>query len=828
MKCPPIEELPVPGEGRKGWPWDLPSESLPRCQLDGSPWPKVTIVTPSFNQGQYLEETIRSVLLQGYPDLDYIIIDGASTDQSLTIIKKYEKWLTYWESQPDRGQCHAINKGWARSQPGIWAWLNSDDTYLPGTIVRAVCELIQDPTARLVYASVSHTDINSQHLYFYYGRPLPPGLKRLQFWKGWNIPQPTTFFYSELVDKYGGLDETFHLALDYELFTRFSQYAKFKFIDETWATTRLHDQAKTGDWNTNKFRFFKEIRVANKKNLNRLNYYYLLLLESGYNIKTLISKNSLLRKLKKTPTHIPSYQWGTILQFGKYGNAEGYKKTGWSPSERYGTWTNGKQARLIIPLQKIKAHSIKLQINLKAFLCPGQLEQQRVKLIVNDQGICNWVMQDQHRRPQITTIPHQFLKKKQATIDFFLPDATSPFELGFKPDKNLNPDKRLLGIYVHSLQLTPNNSNHQENLHSPEMKKIIFIREIFDWMGTHSAYDPLCNHVEASEKYHTFSVYRHFKSQPSSLKTSLYSFIHKKINPNLFYNVTSLRTELSALKKCRKQHGDILHIMYGENNYGILGRTKKWLPGKLVVTFHQTPEWWETNYRDKNLLSLIDSIIVVSQSQVNYFEQFLPGRVSLVPLGIDTAFFNPGPEPVTQKIENRRIVFSGHWMRDIKTLSEVVKNLLKHNPGINFDFLVPKSRRQDPYFKELENFPQVSWHASLADEELRTLYQQASLLFIPYLDCTASCALLEAMSCGLPIVSSRVGGIPDYTHPSFAELLPVGDVNGFTRAIIDLIDHPGQLCERSTRARKYAQDHFAWEKIANQTIEVYHKILRQN
>ena len=375
MFCPCLEELPEPDNEKKGWPWTQGSEKLP----DGAPWPKLTIVTPSYNQGQFLEETIRSVLLQGYPDLEYIIIDGGSTDNSIEIIKKYEPWLTYWESQPDRGQCHAINKGWAKAKPGIWAWLNSDDTYFPGTLPKAILALKNHPQVKLVYATVSHTDENNQHLYYYYGKPVPSGLKRMRFWEGWNTPQPTVFFYSQLVEQYGGLDENFHLALDYELFIRFSKHVKFKCIDEIWATARIHSQAKTGDWKANKIHFIKEIRIANKKNTNLPGYYYLALLESRYN-----KKESTVKGNKKS---IPPYRWGTVMQFGKYGNSGGYKKKGWHSSEIYGTWTNGKQAKLLIPFQRIKANSITLKVDLKAFLCQGKLERQRVKVVGVDSGL---------------------------------------------------------------------------------------------------------------------------------------------------------------------------------------------------------------------------------------------------------------------------------------------------------------------------------------------------------------------------------------------------------------------------------------------------------
>jgi glycosyltransferase involved in cell wall biosynthesis len=144
MRSPTLADLPAPPPGKTGWPWTVETKQLSAVRSDGSLWPRISIVTPSYNQGQFIEETIRSVLLQGYPDLDYVVIDGGSSDESVDIIRKYQPWLSYWVSEKDRGQAHAINKGFARGTGSLGAYLNSDDTYLPGAL-----HYVADSSSRL-------------------------------------------------------------------------------------------------------------------------------------------------------------------------------------------------------------------------------------------------------------------------------------------------------------------------------------------------------------------------------------------------------------------------------------------------------------------------------------------------------------------------------------------------------------------------------------------------------------------------------------------------------------------------------------------------------
>lgn len=127
-----LNRLPVAPAEKTGWPWTEESPALPQSGPGGCAWPRITVITPSLNQGRFIEATIRSVLLQGYPNLEYVIIDGGSSDETLRIIKKYEEHISFWVSEPDRGQAHAINKGLARSTGEIEAYQNSDDGYLPG------------------------------------------------------------------------------------------------------------------------------------------------------------------------------------------------------------------------------------------------------------------------------------------------------------------------------------------------------------------------------------------------------------------------------------------------------------------------------------------------------------------------------------------------------------------------------------------------------------------------------------------------------------------------------------------------------------------------
>ena len=210
--------------------------------MSDSPLPLVSIVTPSFNQAHYLESTILSVLEQDYPNIEYIIVDGGSSDGSLEIIRRYANRLAWWVSEKDNGQTDAINKGFARVKGDILAWLNSDDTYERNAVREAVSFLQERPEVGLVYGDANFIDENGRII----GRfpAAQTNYRRLR--RGYvHIPQQSAFWRAELWRKVGPLDPSFFFAMDYDLWVRLAALAPLQYLPRLWAGFRLHTQGKT-------------------------------------------------------------------------------------------------------------------------------------------------------------------------------------------------------------------------------------------------------------------------------------------------------------------------------------------------------------------------------------------------------------------------------------------------------------------------------------------------------------------------------------------------------------------------------------------------------
>lgn len=247
----------VANAASNNWPWQVPliNIDVDADQYGSNNWPRITIVTPSFNQGSFLEETIRSVVFQGYPNLEYIIIDGGSTDCSVDIIRRYETKITYWISEPDRGQCHALNKGFSMATGDWFAWLNSDDVFVPGALWMVAKTILSHAGCNWVVGAVDFTDVDLKSIGIF--KPVCNTDDWLDFVctkrkNGTALPQSGSFWSHRAWGVAGQLDETLHFAMDHEYWGRLA-YHGFRPVcfQQSIALFRQHPQAKTARGDAN-------------------------------------------------------------------------------------------------------------------------------------------------------------------------------------------------------------------------------------------------------------------------------------------------------------------------------------------------------------------------------------------------------------------------------------------------------------------------------------------------------------------------------------------------------------------------------------------------
>jgi len=246
-----LAELPPPPQGKQGWPWVAEAGPDDRAGIGGADWPRLTVVIPCLNHVHYVEETLRSIILQGYPDLELIVIDGGSTDGTLDILRKYEPWIKYWVSEPDDGLYDAVNKGFAQATGEILTMSNTDDLFAPGayrtavSVFRALPEVEWLTGLRKITWDAAGNEIADYRVGGFNRRALMRGLHLA--WPGggglYMLRQQSTFWRRGLWEKAGGrVDETIRLAGDFDLWMRFCRHAEVYCIEVPLGIVREQEQ----------------------------------------------------------------------------------------------------------------------------------------------------------------------------------------------------------------------------------------------------------------------------------------------------------------------------------------------------------------------------------------------------------------------------------------------------------------------------------------------------------------------------------------------------------------------------------------------------------
>ena len=384
--------------------------------------------------------------------------------------------------------------------------------------------------------------------------------------------------------------------------------------------------------------------------------------------------------------------------------------------------------------------------------------------------------------------------------------------------------------------------------------KILALRERFDHMGSHSGYDELFVHLEKKRSVETVwkvgslstsSVFKTvpkwlfstkgYNLLPSPLTHLAHSIFGKRFESaslirimkaikdikSSFYTPSSLHAELQFIKELKVREFNVAHLAYLENQFGLLGARdiqKKLSDVYLVGTVHQTFEWWREN-GNVNALGILDGLIVLAEHEKEKWEKIMPGRVHFIPHGVDVNFFTPS----NQSNSKFSCVFTGFWNRDFNTLKKVIDQVLEREKDVMFDLVIPENRLEDleEFIRHIRKLKNVHFHVGIDDETLKNIYQAGSVLVLPLIQCTANNAVLEGLSCGLPVISTQLPNIKTYLNEDVAILTKPNSPAEIVEAIVSFKNEPDSLKVYSKAARARAIQKYDWKMITDQQLSMY-------
>jgi glycosyltransferase involved in cell wall biosynthesis len=323
--------------------------------------------------------------------------------------------------------------------------------------------------------------------------------------------------------------------------------------------------------------------------------------------------------------------------------------------------------------------------------------------------------------------------------------------------------------------------------------------------STHSGYDRFMDFIPHSP----LPSSRHWETMPEDERKRAFDKAKAQIS---WYNPPDLEmeTNVNALNPWLRRH--VCHFLYGENSVFHIRKSEN-PRKKIFVSFHQPPEAHQQYIRTREPLQAIDGIVVVGTNQIPFFEQFVDrSKIFFVPHGVDTDFFRP--DDSVPKDPNR-IIFVGNWLRDFDTLVAITKILAEKAPQVTLDIVTLEKNRH-----LLDGCTNVIFQSGIPENELLRKYQEASLMLVPVKDCTANNSVLEGMACGLPIITTDIGGIRDYVNESFAVLCKPADAEGMAEAAIRLLRNEDQLKKLGNNSRKHAEQ-FSWHLVSQTLCNAY-------
>lgn len=296
-------------------------------------------------------------------------------------------------------------------------------------------------------------------------------------------------------------------------------------------------------------------------------------------------------------------------------------------------------------------------------------------------------------------------------------------------------------------------------------------------------------------------------------------YFHRMTRNIKGYDRTDAALELLAMRHMASHKGNLYHFLYGDTGYNYLGRLNGWRGHQIIASYHHpSQKFWE-RVKNKEIIEKLSAVVIVGRNQHPIFDDILPrNRVFFVPLHVDTTYFTP-PSDYSQRDESL-CLFVGAHLRDFDTLRQVIENAWILAPQLKFALVIhPQDMNK---VKGIVGNYKI--YSKIPENELLRLYQQAALFIQPLHDTTANTAVLEAISCGLPVVVTDVGAIRDYVDESCASFVPIYDPEAMLETILGLVNSPNQLKDMVAAVRKRSMN-FDCQVIAQRLREVYTQIL---
>ncbi|SDE03637.1 Glycosyltransferase involved in cell wall bisynthesis [Mucilaginibacter pineti] len=338
-------------------------------------------------------------------------------------------------------------------------------------------------------------------------------------------------------------------------------------------------------------------------------------------------------------------------------------------------------------------------------------------------------------------------------------------------------------------------------------------------MSSISGYDALYGHFTPDIEIE--SVFCNFKKMYPRGVGRLLEKSSRLVGGSGFYNAQSFESEIRLFLKARRKKHDIVHYCYGESYLGFGAILTSRLKLPLVVTHHQPVSWWAQNSALAHKYKNVNTVITLSEYDKNYFEDLVPGRVVCIPHGVDIDFYKPETS-LKKESGPFKILFVGRYLRDTLTLSQAVKKLLSFPADIYFDIVYSDKAGYLPAeMRELSTLSKVKWHSEIGDQNLLALYRQADCCLIPLNDCTANNAILEAMACGVPVITTNLPAAHTYLDDTMSIMCRQKNSDDLVEAVLLLYNDISARVVMGERARKKAEQYFDWNIIASKTITLF-------